>query len=446
MAKRKVLIVVGLLVLVVGGAVVWKLRHQPVEAAKLRSGPLTGLTQDEIVAMLEHQTLAEPARVYAIVENATTRKIFLDGLRDYLALAARARRVGLADDANIRISLEYKKNLLLASLYQNKLDNEQKQFHEIPREQIELFWRNPVNEKQFQTELGGLKAIQQSVALNSGNPHAAPQLQDEALHKTRTEWAKTKILSDMAKADAAFMNQPAVQLRLGVVEAGVLAFNYLNKFWLKNGTPTDEEIAQYLAAHPEYDVKRKLEKAEMVLQRARAGEDFAKLAAEFSEDAASKDKGGIYRDVVKGYLWPEVESVALGLSKGQIADRIVETNHGYHVVQLVDSRVAKDESGGDATKFSVRHILLRKTFPEPGTALDSNTPPSYMQPREIATLVLRNEKRRKFIDEVANEEHISLPDDFAFEITDELKAAAKSQPEQARELINKDAARRKQKH
>src|SRR5262245_57260942 len=98
MAKRTSLIIVGLIVMLAVGVVFWKSRHRTVEAAMLRPGPLTSLSSEEIVLMLEHQTLAEPSRVYAIVENATTRKIFLSGLRDYLALAARARRVGLSDD------------------------------------------------------------------------------------------------------------------------------------------------------------------------------------------------------------------------------------------------------------------------------------------------------------------------------------------------------------
>jgi hypothetical protein len=445
MAKRKALIIVTLIAVVATVVVVWKVRQRTVEAARHMPGPLTSLSEAEIVSMLQHQTLVEPARVYAIVENATTRKIFLNGLRDYLGLAARANRVGLGDDPHIKLSIEYKKNLLLASLYQTKLDNDNKRFYEIPKESIAAFWANPQNEKQFQTEVNGLRSIQQSVAQNSGNPQAVPELHGDALLKTRNEWARTKILSDMAKADAQFMNQQAIHLRLKVVEAGVLAFNYLNRYWLKDGTPTEEEIAQYLAAHPEYDVRKKLEQAEMILRRAKAGEDFAKLAEEFSEDAATKAKGGLYQDVVQGYLWPEVENAVAGLSKGQIADRVVESKYGYHVVQLVDSKTAKDESGSETTKFSVRHVLLRKTFAEPGTALNPNVARSFMEARDIAVLVIKNEKRRKFIDEIVKAESISLPGDFAFEITEELKAAAKSQPEQVRELINKDAATRKEK-
>lgn len=442
MSKRKALIIVALIAIVVVAAVFWKLRNRTVEAARHTAGPLKSLSEAEIVSMLQHQSLMEPDRVHAIVETATTRKIFLNGLRDYLSLAAKARHVGLADDPNVQLSVEYKKNLLLAGLYQNKLDNDNKQFYEIPAAATAAFWSNPQNEKQFQAEINGLRAIQQSVKQKLGDP-AAPELQGEAWEKNRNQWAKVKILSNMAKADAGFMNQQAIQLRLRVNEAGILAFNYLNKYWLKDGMPTEDEIAQYLAEHPEYDVRKKREKAEQILQRARGGEDFGKLAEEFSEDTASKSKGGLYENVGTGFLWQPVEEVVLGLSKGQIADRLIESQYGYHIVQLVDSQVAKDQSGDDAPKFSVRHILVRKTFPEPGTPLNPNVPPSFIEARDIAVIVLKNAKRRRFIDEIVAAESVSLPDDFAFEVTDELKTAAKSHSEQMRELINKDKARKK---
>ncbi|HKR13995.1 MAG TPA: peptidylprolyl isomerase [Pyrinomonadaceae bacterium] len=445
MLRRNALIIVALIAIVAAAAVFWKMRQRTVEAARHTAGPLTTLTEAEIVAMLQHQTLMEPDRVHAIVANAATRKIFLNGLRDYLGLAAKARSVGLADDPNIKLNVEYKKNLLLAGMYQNKLDNDNKRFYEIPKEATAAFWSNPQNEKQFQAEINGLRAVQQSVKQNSGNPLAVPDLQGEAWEKNRNQWAKTRILSNMAKADAGFMNQQAIQLRLRVVEAGVLAFNYLNKYWLKDGMPAEDEIDQYLAAHPEYDVTKKREKAVSLLQRAKGGEDFEKLAEEFSEDDVSKSEGGLYENVGIGFLWQEVEDVALGLSKGQIADRLVETKYGYHVVQLVDSRVAKDQNGDDATKLSVRHILLRKTFAEPGTPLDSSVPPSFMEARDIAVIVLKNEKRRRFIDEIVKAESISLPDDFAFEVTEELKTASRSVSEQMRELISKDKAKKDKK-
>ena len=441
MSKRTLLI--GLAVVSVAlGVVVWRGRHRTVAATILSSDALTTLSAEDVVLMLEDQALSEPSKVYSIVETSQTRKIFLSGLRDYLALAARARREGLADQPHIRLTLEYKANYLLRSLYQNKLDRERKEPFEISNEQIDSVWKNSENEQQFQKEVLALQAVQESVAAKSGNPHAAPPLQGEALEKTRKDWAKTKILSDMAKADTAFINQRAIRLRIQVAEAGVLAFNYVRDHWVENVIPTNTEINAYLAAHPEYDVNKKRVKAEMVLRRAKAGEDFAKLAKEFSEDRSARDNGGLYENLTSGILWPEVETVALSLTKGQIADKLVETAHGFHVVQLVDTKTEKDESGSVVTKFSVRHILLRRTFEEPGVSLNSDTPPPYREPRDIATMVVQNEKRRRFIDKISGAEEISLPEDFPFEITAELRTAALSKTAQVQDLIKKDEASR----
>lgn len=76
--------------------------------------------------------------------------------------------------------------------------------------------------------------------------------------------------------------------------------------------------------------KRKL--AEDLLKRARAGEDFAKLAKEFSEDTGSRDNGGEYT-FPRGKMVAEFETVAFGLAINQISD-IVTTQFGYHIIKL----------------------------------------------------------------------------------------------------------------
>jgi len=54
------------------------------------------------------------------------------------------------------------------------------------------------------------------------------------------------------------------------------------------------------------------------LKRARAGEDFAKLAKEYSEDPGSKDKGGEYK-FGRGQIGvPEFEAAAFSLKTNQI--------------------------------------------------------------------------------------------------------------------------------
>jgi peptidyl-prolyl cis-trans isomerase C len=72
--------------------------------------------------------------------------------------------------------------------------------------------------------------------------------------------------------------------------------------------------------------------AEDLLKRARAGEDFGKLAKEYSEDPGSKDKGGEYK-FPRGQMVKEFETAAFSLNTNQVSD-IVTTQFGYHIIKL----------------------------------------------------------------------------------------------------------------
>jgi peptidyl-prolyl cis-trans isomerase C len=84
-------------------------------------------------------------------------------------------------------------------------------------------------------------------------------------------------------------------------------------------------------------VKRK--QMEDILKRARAGEDFAKLAKEFSEDPGSKEQGGEYT-FPRGKMVPEFEAAAFSLKTNQVSD-IVTTQFGYHIIKLSEKLPAK---------------------------------------------------------------------------------------------------------
>ena len=83
--------------------------------------------------------------------------------------------------------------------------------------------------------------------------------------------------------------------------------------------------------------KRKL--ADDLLKRARAGEDFAKLAKEFSDDPGSKDNGGEYT-FPRGQMVPEFEAAAFSLGTNQISD-VIATQFGYHIIKLSEKIAAK---------------------------------------------------------------------------------------------------------
>ena len=77
-------------------------------------------------------------------------------------------------------------------------------------------------------------------------------------------------------------------------------------------------------------------KIEDVLKRARAGEDFAKLAKEISEDTANAQQGGDLGFVKRGDLVPQFEQAAFALKKGELAPAPVRTPFGYHAIKVLD--------------------------------------------------------------------------------------------------------------
>lgn len=90
---------------------------------------------------------------------------------------------------------------------------------------------------------------------------------------------------------------------------------------------------------PEDQKKAKLKLAEEVRKKALAGEDFAKLAKEYSEDPGSKDNGGEYT-FPRGQMVPEFELAAFSLGTNQVSE-VVTTAFGYHVIKLSEKIPAK---------------------------------------------------------------------------------------------------------
>lgn len=78
--------------------------------------------------------------------------------------------------------------------------------------------------------------------------------------------------------------------------------------------------------------------------------DFAMLARLYSEDTESAKRGGELGFVGKGQLVPEFANVAFNLSDPKRVSRIVQTEYGYHIIQLIEKK-------GD--RINCRHILLR---------------------------------------------------------------------------------------
>jgi peptidyl-prolyl cis-trans isomerase C len=80
--------------------------------------------------------------------------------------------------------------------------------------------------------------------------------------------------------------------------------------------------------------------ATTVLKKARGGGDFAALAREYSQDPGSAASGGDLGFFEQGKMLGAFNDAAFKLGKGEISD-IVETEYGYHIIQVTDKQAAR---------------------------------------------------------------------------------------------------------
>jgi peptidyl-prolyl cis-trans isomerase SurA len=115
--------------------------------------------------------------------------------------------------------------------------------------------------------------------------------------------------------------------------------------------PTQVEVAQ-IVIKPEITDDQKdniREKLNNFRDRVYNGEDFKMLATLYSDDPGSAIKGGELGFVNRGDLVPEFERAAFRLKEGEIS-KVVESQFGYHIVQLIERR---------GEQINVRHILIK---------------------------------------------------------------------------------------
>jgi parvulin-like peptidyl-prolyl isomerase len=253
--------------------------------------------------------------------------------------------------------------------------------------------------------------------LKSGNPNMKDrEISDEERSQARDFFAKIELYEKEFNDKARSGELPKefverVKLQIKLQQAQFLARLYSEKLADKVKV-TDEEVAKYIAEHPELSGEEKRLKAEEILNRAKSGEDFAKLANEFSEDPGNKGgkdepQGGLYKDVTKGKMVKPFEEAALALEPGQVAPTLVETDFGYHIIKLERKGEGKDSAGQPTETYDVRHILFSNSYKDPADPEGREMPvKAYVKNK------LEEEKEKKVLDEVIAANHVSVPEDF----------------------------------
>ncbi len=75
--------------------------------------------------------------------------------------------------------------------------------------------------------------------------------------------------------------------------------------------------------------------ANEILDKIKAGADFAALAKEYSIDTGTKDNGGSLGSFGRGKMVTEFENAAFALEPGEVSD-VVQTQYGYHIIKVTD--------------------------------------------------------------------------------------------------------------
>jgi len=100
-------------------------------------------------------------------------------------------------------------------------------------------------------------------------------------------------------------------------------------------------------------------KALRVQERARAGEDFARLAGEVSDAPGAKQSGGVVGLRTADRYPPLFVEAAQALPPGGVS-AIIRSGAGFHVVKVLEKR-RSDVPGAQVVQSRARHILLRPT-------------------------------------------------------------------------------------
>ncbi len=130
---------------------------------------------------------------------------------------------------------------------------------------------------------------------------------------------------------------------------------YFNKL-PEDSVPTiaaqvEVQILSFDPPVPKEETERIKEQLRYFTERVMSGQaDFSMLARLYSEDTESAKRGGELGFVGKGQLVPEFAEVAFNLNDPKKVSRIVQSEYGFHIIQLIEKK---------GERINCRHILLR---------------------------------------------------------------------------------------
>lgn len=186
------------------------------------------------------------------------------------------------------------------------------------------------------------------LVMQYGSREKVKEIMGSPIEKIKRDWEEIARQSLMAK-----MVREKKEMNIQVNRREVIDFYKNNKDSLPD-LPESLHIANLLVKIKAGEESKSKAKAriESIYEQIKNGADFQKIAREYSDDPGSAAAGGELGFFQRGELVKEFEEVAYQLQPGELSE-IVESSHGYHIIQLIERQ-------GD--KINCRHILAK---PEP---------------------------------------------------------------------------------
>jgi peptidyl-prolyl cis-trans isomerase C len=194
---------------------------------------------------------------------------------------------------------------------------------------------------------------------------SAGELTPDELKEAINQYVSMQVAAEAAQKTG-LDKDPDVGAQLALTRTNVLSETLLARY-LKANPVTDADIqaeydAQVAATPPEYQARHILvddkSLAEAIIQKLQAKGDFAALAKEYSKDSSAQNGGDL------GWFNPqsmvkEFADAVVKMEKGQFTTAPVQTQFGWHVIRLDDTRPAQLPPL-DQVKDRVQQLVQRK--------------------------------------------------------------------------------------
>lgn len=381
------------------GLIVWQVRASHASAINLSADDMSLIASDQA-----------PQIRMRLASDDAARRDFAKNVRELVAVAEEARSKGFANRPDVKRQLD----LMRAFIISQSQAKGESQGPLASMAEVEAFFKEPGQEERLKQFIADARAR---------NPMmAGQQISEEQMKEIRTQLGQV-LIGERRGVAAGVDKQRKVQLQIMLQQARLLASIYEEEVLVKAAKPSQEEIDAYVKAHPEEQVHARhilisikspempteagldkpaaRAKADEVLKRVKAGENFETLAREFSTDPGSKPNGGDLGWFGRGRMVPEFEKAAFALQPGQVSD-IVESQFGYHIIKVEGRRTGDPERAAqeatqekekklieEIVKRQSGHITIAENFAvqmppqqqmQPGLPFEPQTPPATATP------------------------------------------------------------------